>query len=260
MGSAAVQGDLWGTRPRDWAELQEPLQTPYYEAVFDALEISSGTRLLDAGCGSGLAPVLAAKRGATVTGIDAAEPLVEIARERLPDADLRVGEIENLPYTDGSFDAVTSFNAVQYAAIPAAALAELRRVTARGGRVAVVTWGPPEHCQMRDVLAAVGSLLPPPPPGAGGPFALSAPGALDELLRTAGLTAVGGDDVATPFEYADVESAWRALAASGPGARAVRTVGESAARETIGAVFARYQRPDGRVRLANEFRYVIGTP
>src|SRR5690242_2846629 len=106
MGSATVQGDLWGTQPRDWAELQEPMQIPFYEAVLDALGVSNDTRLLDAGCGAGYAAVLATKRGATVSGIDASAPLLEIAKERLPESDLRLGDIEELPFADASFNAV----------------------------------------------------------------------------------------------------------------------------------------------------------
>ncbi len=77
---------------------------------------------MDAGCGAGLALQLAHKRGATVTGLDAAT------------ADLREGELEALPYPDDSFDTVTAFNAVQYAADPVAALRELRAAAAPTGQ------------------------------------------------------------------------------------------------------------------------------
>lgn len=94
MGSAAVQGPLWGAKARDWAELAEPGQVPFYEAVFEALKIDGDTRLLDVGCGAGLALQMAAQRGATVCGLNAAEGLTAIARERLPAADIRVGDLE----------------------------------------------------------------------------------------------------------------------------------------------------------------------
>jgi ubiquinone/menaquinone biosynthesis C-methylase UbiE len=70
---------------------------------------------------------LAAKRGATVAGLDAAEGLIAVARERNPEADIRLGDLENLPFADGSFTAATSFNAVQYADDPRRALRELAR-------------------------------------------------------------------------------------------------------------------------------------
>ena len=59
MGSAAVQGRLWGAAARDWARLAEPSATPFYEAVFDAIGVGPGVALLDAGCGAGYALTLA---------------------------------------------------------------------------------------------------------------------------------------------------------------------------------------------------------
>lgn len=188
MGTAQVQGRLWGAAAADWSQFAEPGQTPFYEAVFDATGVGAGTRLLDAGCGAGLALQLAHGRGATVTGLDASAGLLAVARQRVPSADLRQGELAELPYEDGSFDVVTAFNSVQYAADPVDALRELRRVVGPGGQVAVVTWAEAERCETRSVLAAVGALLPPPPPGAGGPFALSSPGTLEGLAEAAGLT------------------------------------------------------------------------
>jgi SAM-dependent methyltransferase len=175
MGTAEVQGALWGAAARDWSELNEPHCAALYEAVFDAIGVDGSTGLLDAGCGAALALQIAAKRGAAVTGFDASAALLEIAAERVPGADLRRGDLESLPYRDGTFSAVTSFNAVQYAADPVAALRELRRVARPGSPVAVLSWGDPGRCESRTILAAIGGLLPPPPPGAEGPFALAAP-------------------------------------------------------------------------------------
>src|SRR5436309_138580 len=120
MGSADKQGPLWGAAAHDWSELAEPDQRPFYEAAFDAIGVGTGTNLLDVGCGAGLALLLAEKRGATVAGLDAAEGLLAVARERVPAGDLRHGDIEMLPFADASFDAVTAFNSVQYAADPGA--------------------------------------------------------------------------------------------------------------------------------------------
>ena len=67
---------------------------PAYKIVFDKTNVSRGTRLLDVGCGPGLAAQLAAKLGASVTGLDASEAELIIARERVPDGDFRQGEME----------------------------------------------------------------------------------------------------------------------------------------------------------------------
>src|SRR6185295_10877461 len=110
MGNAQIQGDLWGDRAREWTDLQEGAFKPLYEAAYNAANVTKGTNMLDAGCGAGLALITAAARGATVSGLDAAAGLVAIAKERLPGADIRVGELEELPFGDAAFDVVTGFN------------------------------------------------------------------------------------------------------------------------------------------------------
>lgn len=257
MGSAGVQGPLWGASADDWAALAEPAQVPFYEAAFDAIDVRPGMALLDVGCGAGLAMELAQKRGATVSGIDAAEGLLAVAGARLPGADLRHGDIEDLPFADGSFDAVTAFNSVQYTTDPTAALREVKRVSKPGALVAIATWGPVEKCEMRLVLATIGSLLPPPPPGAGGPFALAAPGALETLVEGAGFTAEQVLDVPTPFSYGDVETAVRAQLSSGPARMATNRGGEEATRAALVQALETVAKPDGSIRLDNIFKVVI---
>lgn len=259
MGSAQTQGKLWGAAAADWATLAEPGMTPVYDAVFDAIGIGLGTRLLDAGCGAGLALKLARERGATVTGLDAAAGLIAVARERVPGADIREGDLEQLPYPDRSFAAVTAFNSVQYAADPVAALRELRRVAIHGAPVVLVTWSAPERCETRSVLAAIGGLLPPPPPGAGGPFALSTPGKLEELVARAGLTPARADEVPAPFVFPDLDTAVRAHLSGGPARRAIEHAGRHATAEALRAALAGSMKPDGSSRQENVFRYLIAT-
>src|SRR3984957_15153257 len=123
MGTGIKQAELWGPGARDWADYNEPMCTPFYEAVLDATGVADGTRLLDVGCGGGFALLLAAGRGATVSGLDATVSLLDIARERVPGVSLTVGDLEDpLPYPEAAFDVVTSFNSVQYAADPVAAV------------------------------------------------------------------------------------------------------------------------------------------
>ena len=111
MGTGQEQAELWGPGARDWSDYNEPMCTPFYQAVLDATGTGPGTRLLDVGCGGGFALMLAARRGATVSGIDATAALTEIARERVPGAPITVGDLEDpLPCDAGAFDVVTSFN------------------------------------------------------------------------------------------------------------------------------------------------------
>ena len=257
MGSAAIQGRLWGAAARDWARLAEPAATPFYEAVFDAIAVGPGVALLDAGCGAGYALTLARARGATVTGLDASAGLLEVARDRLADAELHEGDLEALPFADASFDAVTAFNSVQFAADPGAAVRELGRVARPGAPVAIVTWGSPERCESRVIIAAIGGLLPPPPAGAAGPFALSEPGRLEELVESAGLRPERAAEVPAAFAYPDLETALRAQLSSGPARRAIEHAGESATREALASAFAASRRSDGTYRQDNVFRFLI---
>ena len=118
MRTATINGELWGARAEPWSRIQEGQVLPLYEASFAAAGVTEGTVLLDAGCGSGLALQLAAGRRAIVAGLDASAALIEIAQGRVPEADLRVGELEELPYADDTFDVVTAFNSIQYAGDP----------------------------------------------------------------------------------------------------------------------------------------------
>jgi SAM-dependent methyltransferase len=256
-GSANIQGEFWGARARDWSEVQEPLARPLYEAVLDRLRLEPGERVCDVGCGSGVFCELAARRGAEVTGIDAAEELVAFASSRLPEGDFRVGEMERLPYENDWFDVVTGFNSFQYAATPVQALREAVRVARGGARVVVATWGRPEDCEAAGYLAALASLLPPPPSGAAGPFALSEPGPLEELVAEAGLRPQEAAEVECPFDYAELETALRGLLSAGPAVKAIATAGEERVRQAVTEAIAPYRSAGGGYRLENTFRYLL---
>jgi hypothetical protein len=137
--------------------------------------------------------------------------------------------------------------------------AELRWVLTPGGPVAVATWDQPDACQMRQVFAALAPFLPPPPSGAeGGPFALSAPGRLEQLVASAALTPGAAAEVACRFDYPDGETAWRALSAAGPFVAAIRAGGEPAVRAAIEEALGPFRTATGGARLENSFRYLLG--
>ena len=72
---------------------------------------------------------MAADRGASVAGIDAAEGLIEIAAERTPEGEFRVGDLEELPWQEDSFEVVTGFSSFQFADDKVRALSEAGRVS-----------------------------------------------------------------------------------------------------------------------------------
>lgn len=258
MGSSKIQGELWGKAPHDWANLQEPMHIPLFEAMLMAMEVGQGTRLLDAGCGGGGASVLAAERGAQVSGLDAAEPLVNIAQTRVPNGHFRVGDIEELPYEDDSFDAIIAANSIQYTMDRVAVLREFRRVCASGGRISVGLWSAPDKVEYRVVPKAVRDTLPEPPPGKG-PFELSEPGILEGLIEQAGLKVLDIGEVACPFLYPNFEILWQANISAGPLQGALRTVSEEALKESLRNATKPYQNGNGSIRFENQFRYIVAT-
>src|SRR3712207_3341661 len=110
MGTAGVQGPLWGARARDWADVQEAQSAPLFEAVLQHAAVAAGTHLLDIGCGAGTLCGMAAQRGASVSGLDASEALLALACERFPQGNFRAGDMEALPYRSNTFDVVTMIN------------------------------------------------------------------------------------------------------------------------------------------------------
>jgi len=261
MGTAAVQGELWGARARDWAEIQEPAWRPVYEALLGNLNVGAGTRLLDIGCGAGGALLAARGRGAQVAGLDASQALVAVARERLPGSRIEAGEMETLPFEDASFDVVTGFNAFQFAGDLGAALREARRVCCPGGQVAMLAWGRKEDCELcAATLPAVLALLPPPPAGQSASAPLSDPGVMESAMQSAGLRPREQGEIDCAFTYPDAATAWRAISSAGMVIRAIRHAGEEAVRGAVLGTLAAFTRPDGSIRQRNRFRWVAATP
>jgi len=255
--TSAVNGRLWGAAAEDWASIQESTCRPVYQAVFERAGLKAGEGYLDVGCGAGLAAQIAATRGAKVFGLDAAENLLAIARSRVPDGEFCVGELESLPFADGTFDLVTGFNSFQYAANPGSALAEAKRVVKPGGHVAVVTWGDPAGMEAATLVAALRPLLPPPPPGAPGPFALSDEAALRAFASAAALEPLDVLDVDAPWHYADLATALRGLGSSGVAARARDNSSAKSVDDAHAKALAAFRQADGSYRVMAQFRCLV---
>jgi ubiquinone/menaquinone biosynthesis C-methylase UbiE len=253
--TSAVNGRLWGSAAADWAKIQEPTCRPVYTAVFDRLQLKTGLNYLDVGCGAGLALQIAAESGARVSGLDAAENLLAIARDRVPKGDFHLGELESLPFSDDSFHLVTGFNAFQYAANPALALAEAKRVAQPGSHVVVVTWGNPQGMEAASLIAALRPLLP--ATTGPGPFALSGEAALRAFASAAALEALDVFDVESPWHYVDLSSALKGLRSSGVAARAIENSSVEAVDEAHAKALLPFHQPDGSYRVGATFRCLV---
>src|SRR5215475_5636434 len=108
------------------------------------LPVRAGDQLLDVACGSGQLALLAARRGANVTGVDIATNAIEAARGRAGseglDATFDEGDAEDLPYSDEAFDIVASIYGAMFAPRPDRVARELVRVCRHGGTIGMANW------------------------------------------------------------------------------------------------------------------------
>ncbi len=215
----------WGRQAVEFATLFEPANCREYVALHQRLAVGAGDRLLDVACGAGLAVELAGLRGARCAGIDASRRLIAVARDRSPDADLRVGDMHALPWGDGAFDIVTSFRGI-WGTTPGA-VAEVHRVLVPGGRVGLTVWGHIKASPGAWALTPLALAAAPKVEHQAAMVALGRPGAGEALLQDAGFTAVERIDIPFVWEFADPEAYARALAATGPAFEAIEAVGEA---------------------------------
>jgi ubiquinone/menaquinone biosynthesis C-methylase UbiE len=129
----------------DFSKVAQHIEQAAREFV-GGLEIKPGMKVLDVACGSGNLAVLAAERGAEVTGIDVAENLVNTARRRAAKTGLEIkfeqGDAEAMPYEDDTFDLVMTMFGAMFCPRPDVAGSELIRVCKPGGTIAMANWTP----------------------------------------------------------------------------------------------------------------------
>lgn len=246
-------GHHWGRQAWDWAIYQEPLADNLYEATLTAMGVGPGTSLVDIACGSGIAVQRAVARGASVTGVDASAELLDIAAQRTHGTWVLAGMTE-VPLPDGAFDAVTSFNGLQFGGPPA--VSEAVRLLRSGGVLGVGFWT--DAGDYGPLFGTVASLAPSPPPGAPSPMAFAPPGAAEEALTSAGVRVRSRATVTCIGLYRGLDEAVRGFGSSGPAAMAVEHSGADAVRAAIERAVEPHVDPStGVVRMVGTMAYVI---
>jgi SAM-dependent methyltransferase/alkylhydroperoxidase family enzyme len=224
MNDWTMVDEGWGRGSVDFATLSEPANCREYVALHHLLGVTQGDRLMDIACGAGLAVELAALRGAKCAGIDASERLIAVARDRSPGADLRVGDMHELPWEDDTFDVVTGFRGI-WGTTPDA-LDEARRVLKPGGRLGITVWG---HIKASPGAWALSPFLlasEPKVENQAAMVALGRPGAGEALLLEKGFEDITRTDISCVWEFADPATYARALASTGPAFESMQSVGE----------------------------------
>ena len=107
-------------------------------AAVELASLTADDRFLDVGCGPGAALENAAATGAEVAGVDPSPSMVERASTRVPNADVRVGSAEELPFPDDHFTVVANVASFHHWADRDAGLREILRVLAPGGRLHIM--------------------------------------------------------------------------------------------------------------------------
>ena len=114
-----------------------PHTAAFYDWILDLAQPRPRARLLDVACGAGGFLQRATGRDLDVVGVDVSPTAIELARARLPEAELQVGDAEELPFADSSFDLVTSLGSLEHFPSPERGAAEIARVLAPAGRAIV---------------------------------------------------------------------------------------------------------------------------
>lgn len=250
------------------AEAYDRFVGRYSYALCDALAgragLAPGMSVLDVGAGSGVGTrrLVEIAGPGRVAVVEPSEPFVAALRERFPEADVRQGFAESLPFDDDSFDAALALLVVNFMADPAAGVAEMRRVTRPGGTVAACVWDYGGEMQLLGRFwDAVEEL---DPTGAGDADERSRmpyrrEGELAGLLREAGLEDVEDGAIVVSAEYESFEDLWEPYTAGvGPaGAYAVSLPPDR--QEALKALYReRLEAPEGPFSLSARAWYATG--
>jgi SAM-dependent methyltransferase len=167
-----------------------------------------GDRALDVGCGAGAAlAALADRLGSDrVAGVDPSQPFVELARKRVPGADVRVGAAEELPFDDGSFDLVTSQLVLNFMRDPRRGVGEMCRVGRR--TVASCVWDYAGEMEMLRAFWDAALELDPRAPDEGVVMRWCTPEELEALWRESGLRSVEVGAVVVAAGYSSFDDYW----------------------------------------------------
>jgi ubiquinone/menaquinone biosynthesis C-methylase UbiE len=134
------------------------------EELCEAMDLRSGSKVLDVAAGNGNATLAAARRWCDVTSTDYVGSLLERGRMRAEAEGLRIdfkeADAEALPFADGTFDAVLSTFGVMFTPNQDKAAAELLRVCRSGGKIGLANWTPDGF--IGQLFKTLGKYLPPP--------------------------------------------------------------------------------------------------
>ena len=135
------------------------------EQLAEAMDLRAGLKVLDIAAGNGNFTLAAARRWCDVTSTDYVEHLLQRGRQRAEAEGHQIrfqkADAENLPFADGSFDAIASTFGVMFSPDQSRTASEMLRVCRPGGRIGLANWTPDGF--IGQMFKTIGKHLPPPP-------------------------------------------------------------------------------------------------
>jgi ubiquinone/menaquinone biosynthesis C-methylase UbiE len=244
----AFEAAGWSRRADTYGRVTGAITARFVDPLLDAAGVGAGMRVLDVATGPGHAAAAAAARGAEPVGVDISEGMLAVARRHHPQLDFRPGDAEALPFADASFAAVVGAFVLNHLPRPEASAAELARVLASGGRLALSVWDVPERTVfiglVRDAVTRAAEVPWAQPPGGPDPFRFADDEQLRALLEHAGLEDVAVETVALRHRVqGDAIELWDGLLAGSVRSAAAVEALSAAARERARAAFAELVEP-----------------
>jgi SAM-dependent methyltransferase len=185
------------------------------EPLLAAAAIGRGTRVLDVATGPGWLAARAARRGASVVGVDIAEAMLARARSAHPELEFRRADAHALPFADAAFEAVVANFAIMHLSRPERAIAECARVLRPGGRLALTAWArPAEHRLVGVFLDAMAQARAVPPadlPPGPDFFRFADEEAFAAVLRQQHLTSPAVTTVRFAQRFAGADELWNGM-------------------------------------------------
>ena len=159
---------MWSSGGRAYDEISNGVAEGIRHTVW-RLAPKENERILDIATGTGWTARHISRSGAKVTGVDIAQGLLDAAKQIAEEEslliDYQLGDAEQLPFADASFDAAASTFGIMFATDQEATISELSRVVRPGGRIAIAAWLPDSTAvELRKVVAPFAPPPPSPPP------------------------------------------------------------------------------------------------
>jgi SAM-dependent methyltransferase len=238
---------------------------PLGRALASHAGVEAGMRVLDVGAGTGkLTRILAALVGEeNVAAADPSEPFAATLRDRFPRAEVHVASAEDLPFAEGSFDAVLAQLVFNFMADPDRGLAEMCRVARHRGRVAAAVWDYGEAMTLLTTFWAAAATID----SAGAAafdersrMRFGGEGGLGELWRAADLEDVEDGAIVVSASYESFDDLWEPFTLGvGPAGAYTASLEPESRTALRDDYFRRLGSPDGGFELQARAWYAIGT-